>query len=84
MSVNEILKLTKDLSLQEKKELLGKLSQEVENPMLKMDPYFYERKKHLQKLRNDIKNGKMKIYNFDEFEEEMSAFEKELEAKYAY
>ena len=32
---------------------------------LEIDPYFYERREELHKLREDIRSGKMKMYDFD-------------------
>jgi len=50
---------------------------------LEIDPYFYERQKKLQQIRDDIKSGKSKTTSFEDFELEMDKFEKELEVKYA-
>ncbi len=50
---------------------------------LEYDPHFYERQKELQKIRDDIKSGKSKTTNFEEFKIEMDVLEKELEKKYA-
>lgn len=50
---------------------------------LKLDPYFYERQKELHQLRDDVKSKKMPMHGWDEFEEEMDLFEKELITKYA-
>jgi hypothetical protein len=50
---------------------------------LEYDKYFYERQKELQKIRDDIKSGKSKTTNFEEFKIEMDVLEKELEEKYA-
>jgi len=55
---------------------------EVQDEMLKIDPYFYERKAQLAKVLEEIENGKMEVYDFDEFEKEMDEFEKELAVKY--
>ncbi len=52
------------------------------DPMSKLDPYFEKRKEYLAKTIEDIENGKIKIYNEDEFEKEMDEFEKELVLKY--
>lgn len=84
MSINEILQSAYELSLEERKELVNKLNQNIEDPNLQVDPYFYERREHLQRLREDIKSGKMKMYDSDEFEKEMDEFEKELILKYDY
>ena len=46
------------------------------------DSYFDERKEQLHKLRADIKDGKVKMYNEDEFEQEMDEFEQEMVLKY--
>ena len=50
---------------------------------LEYDSHFYERQKELQKIRDDIKSGKSKTTNFEEFKIEMDVLEKELEKKYA-
>lgn len=34
---------------------------------LELDPYFYERQKELQQIRDDIKNGKTKMIDNDTF-----------------
>ena len=47
-----------------------------------LDPYFYERKKHIAKTIEDIDSGKIKCYDWDEFEEVMDRFEEELTLKY--
>lgn len=49
----------------------------VEDPNLALDPYFYERREELHKLREDIKSGKEKMYDF---EESMDELIKELES----
>ena len=41
------------------------------------DIYFDDRKKQLQKIREDIKDGKEKLYSIDEFEKRFDLFEKE-------
>ena len=50
---------------------------------LEYDPYFYERQKELQEIRNNIKNGNSQLTSFEDFENKTSQFEKELELKYA-
>jgi len=50
---------------------------------LEIDPYFYERQKELQEIRNNIKNGNSRLASFEEFENKTEQFEKELELKYA-
>jgi len=50
---------------------------------LEEDPHFYERRKRLHTLRNDIKSGKEKLIPWDEFKDDMNEFEKSLELKYA-
>ena len=47
------------------------------------DIYFDDRKKQLQKIREDIKDGKEKLYSIDEFEKRFDLFEKETDKKYA-
>jgi len=49
---------------------------------LEYDPYFYERQKELQQIRADIKNGKSELISFEDFENRVNNFEKELEQKY--
>ena len=44
---------------------------------LEIDPYFYERKERLHKLRDDISNGKVPMYDFDNSMDELI---KELES----
>jgi len=46
---------------------------------LEFDPYFYERREKLHQIRNDIKNGKMKLLTQEESDEEIELFFKELE-----
>ncbi|MDD2697186.1 MAG: hypothetical protein PHF17_00145 [Arcobacteraceae bacterium] len=49
---------------------------------LEYDPYFYERQKELQQIRADIKSGKSELISFEDFENRVNNFEKELEQKY--
>ncbi len=44
---------------------------------LELDPYFYERQKKLQQIRDDIKSGKMPTHDF---ETSMDELIKELES----
>ena len=44
---------------------------------LELDPYFYERQKKLQSIRDDIKSGKMPTHDF---ETSMDELIKELES----
>ena len=46
---------------------------------LKIDPYFYERKKKLHQIRNDIHNGNMRLLTQEESDNEIELFFKELE-----
>ena len=50
---------------------------------LEKDSFFYERKKELHQIRDDIKNGKNQLISFDDFENRTNQLEKELELKYA-
>lgn len=50
---------------------------------LEYDPYFYERKKHLDETIKAVDDGSMQMYNQDEYDEEMDSFMKDLESKYA-
>ena len=36
---------------------------------LELDPYFYDRKRELQQIRDDIKSGKNTLISFDDFED---------------
>ena len=46
---------------------------------LEFDPYFYERREKLHQIRDDIKNGKMKLLTQEKSDEEIELFFKELE-----
>ena len=46
---------------------------------LELDPYFYERKKKLHKIRNDVHNGNMRLLTQEESDDEIELFFKELE-----
>jgi hypothetical protein len=46
---------------------------------LKLDPYFYERKEKLHQIRDDIKNGNMRLLSQDESDNKIELFFKELE-----
>ena len=50
---------------------------------LEIDPFFYERQKELQEIRENIKNGKSKTLSLKELENRVDNFEKYLESKYA-
>jgi len=50
---------------------------------LEFDPYFYDRKRELQQIRDDIKSGKNTLISFNDFEDKTNKLEKELEVKYA-
>jgi hypothetical protein len=50
---------------------------------LEYDPYFYERKKELETIRDDIKSGKSSLISFEDFEKRTELFEKEIKQKYA-
>lgn len=50
---------------------------------LKDDPYFYERREDLHKLRDDVRNGHVKMLTQSEYDEDMAVFLKKLEVKYA-
>jgi len=51
----------------------------VRDKNLELDPYFYERKKELSQDLKDIENGKMKMYDEDEFNETINDFFLKLE-----
>ena len=46
---------------------------------LELDPYFYERKKKLHQIRNDVNNGTMRLLTQEESDDEIELFFKELE-----
>ena len=46
---------------------------------LELDPYFYERQKQLHQIRNDVKNGNMRLLSQEESDNEIELFFKELE-----
>ena len=39
---------------------------EIKDKNLEIDPFFYERKKHIIQTIEDIDSGKIKMYDFDE------------------
>ena len=41
---------------------------------LEYDPYFYERKKELHQLREDIKSGDMEMLSQEQYDKEMKQF----------
>ena len=51
---------------------------------LALDPYFYERKKRLHALRDDVRNGKAAMLSEAEFESRVETFMDDLEHKYAH
>ena len=46
---------------------------------LELDPYFYERRKKLHQIRDEVKNGKMRLLTQEESDDEIELFFKELE-----
>jgi len=50
---------------------------------LELDPYFYERQKKLQKIRDDIKSGKTKMLSQKQYNKEMEEFFENLEKEHA-
>jgi len=46
---------------------------------LENNPYFYERQKKLHQIRDDVKNGNMKLLSQEESDNEIELFFKELE-----
>jgi len=62
---------------------LNFINNHQESITITKDPYFYERQKELQEIRDDIKSGKAKLISFGDFENKVSKFEKNLELKYA-
>jgi hypothetical protein len=52
----------------------------IENdPNLAYDPYFYERQKQLHQTREDIKSGKIKMIENDEFWNDIDAYVESLQ-----
>ncbi len=41
------------------------------DPNLKDDPYFYERREELHKLRDDVRSGNMQMYDFNQSMDEL-------------
>jgi len=50
---------------------------------LEHDPYFYERQKELQQIRDEIKNGKAQMLTQEQYDTEMEQFFNKLEKQYA-
>ena len=50
---------------------------------LEYDPYFYERKKQLQEVINDIDRGEIKMLSQEQYDKEINNFFTELKSKYA-
>ncbi len=46
---------------------------------LGLDPYFYERQQQLHQIRNDVKNGNIRLLSQEESDNEIELFFKELE-----
>jgi len=46
---------------------------------LELDPYFYERQKKLQKIRDDIKDGKVEMIDDEALWEDMDTYVKTLQ-----
>ena len=55
----------------------------VDDPNLKYDPYFYERKASLDKTIQAVDDGSMKMLSQEEYDKEMDIFMIEQEKKYA-
>ncbi len=50
---------------------------------LEYDPYFYERQKKLQQIRDDIKSGKTEMLTQKQYDKEIEQFFEKLESQYA-
>ncbi len=48
---------------------------------LDLDPYFYVRKKELQKIREDIKSANMEMLSEEQYEQEIKQFFNTLKNK---
>jgi len=46
---------------------------------LELDSFFYERKRKLHQIRDDVQNGKMRLLTQKESDDEIELFFKELE-----
>jgi hypothetical protein len=46
---------------------------------LDLDPHFYERRKELHQIRDDIKNGKMEMLSQEQYDQEIEEFFKHIE-----
>lgn len=51
----------------------------VKDKNLELDPYFYQRQKRLQKIREAVKSGDMKMVSQEEYDRDMELFFQELE-----
>ncbi len=45
---------------------------------LELDPYFYDRQKELQQIRDDIKSGKMEMLSEEQYAREIEEFFSQL------
>jgi len=52
---------------------------EIEDPNLKIDPYFYERKQYIQQIIDDIDNGSMQMLSEEESQKEIDLLFETLE-----
>jgi len=52
----------------------------IKDKNLELDPYFYERKKKLHQIRDDVHNGKIKLLTQEESDNEIEQFFIELES----
>ena len=50
---------------------------------LELDPYYYERKKRLEKIREEIKSGKAELLTEEEYNAEIEQFFDTLEKQHA-
>ena len=50
---------------------------------LEYDPYFYERQKQLQQDLEEVENGTAEMLTQEQYDNEMNAFLKKLQSKYA-
>ena len=50
---------------------------------LKHDPYFHERQKKLQRIRDDGKSGKTEMLSQEQYDDEMEKFFEKLEQEHA-
>ena len=54
----------------------------IDDPKLTEDKFYYQRRKKLHQLHDDIQSGKVAMIDEERFEQEMDLFEKKLISQY--